>query len=304
MDPFVSVIIPTFNDWDRLKLCLNALEKQTFSKKDTEILVVNNSTDDDCPYQLASNVRLLREVKPGSYAARNKALEMAKGSIFCFTDSDCIPSENWIKSGVDQFNRIDEEFKVVSGNINLFYSGENPSTLAEHYEAQFGFRHLEKKASRTKTIVTANVFISKNVFEKVGPFNEKLFSGGDSDLAKRIKNSKINIHYCEQCLIKHPARKNFKDLLNKRVRIFGGKIKNKALSQNIKISGFNKLYLNIIWKELKQQKKKWKADRYRAKHETKPKVESTKVIKALNLIFIGVVKEALHLSASGKFKRE
>lgn len=31
--PFVSVIIPTYYDWKRLQLCINALKKQTYSEK-------------------------------------------------------------------------------------------------------------------------------------------------------------------------------------------------------------------------------------------------------------------------------
>jgi len=34
---------------------------------------------------------------PGSYAARNKGLSLAKGDVLAFTDSDCIPALDWIE---------------------------------------------------------------------------------------------------------------------------------------------------------------------------------------------------------------
>ena len=44
---FVSVIIPVYNDSNRLKLCLQALEKQTYPSERYEVIVVdNNSTED------------------------------------------------------------------------------------------------------------------------------------------------------------------------------------------------------------------------------------------------------------------
>ena len=43
--PFVSVIIPTYHDWDRLKLCLKALEQQRYPTDRFEVLVVNNDPE-------------------------------------------------------------------------------------------------------------------------------------------------------------------------------------------------------------------------------------------------------------------
>lgn len=42
---FVSVIIPVFNDSNRLKLCLQALERQTYPKHLYEAIVVDNGSD-------------------------------------------------------------------------------------------------------------------------------------------------------------------------------------------------------------------------------------------------------------------
>ncbi|MBF0233903.1 MAG: glycosyltransferase family 2 protein [Desulfamplus sp.] len=45
--PFISVIVPTYNDSLRLSYCLNALRSQTYPKSRYEIIVVdNNSTED------------------------------------------------------------------------------------------------------------------------------------------------------------------------------------------------------------------------------------------------------------------
>lgn len=49
--PFVSIIIPVFNDVEGLKTCLEALERQIYPTDDWEIAVVDNGPDDsikDC----------------------------------------------------------------------------------------------------------------------------------------------------------------------------------------------------------------------------------------------------------------
>ena len=45
--PFVSVIVPIFNDADRLNLCLAALQTQSYPQSHYEIIVVDNGSDDE-----------------------------------------------------------------------------------------------------------------------------------------------------------------------------------------------------------------------------------------------------------------
>ena len=81
--PKVSVIIPTFHDWDRLQLCLIALTSQDFPANDFEIIIANNDPADPAPdaLDLPANARIIPASQPGSYAARNAALVEATGDL-------------------------------------------------------------------------------------------------------------------------------------------------------------------------------------------------------------------------------
>ena len=136
--PFVSVIIPTYHDWDRLKLCLNALAQQSYPKDRFEVLVVNNDPEDQPPYVVASgNVRLLEEAKSGSYAARNAAIRVAKGEVFAFTDSDCIPDQDWLKHGI---SAIQSGAERVGGAVVLFSDGPDTNNLPTAFQRCTAFR--------------------------------------------------------------------------------------------------------------------------------------------------------------------
>jgi glycosyltransferase involved in cell wall biosynthesis len=98
-EPFVSVIIPVYNDVERLVLCLEALGKQTYARDRFEVVVVDNGSTSTIrpvveafPYCVAAF-----EAQPGSYAARNRGIAVSRGEIVCFTDADCVPSEGWIE---------------------------------------------------------------------------------------------------------------------------------------------------------------------------------------------------------------
>ena len=89
--PFVTVIIPFYNDLDRLRECLICVFLQTYPHDCYEVIVVDNGSDEDfSPLQNKfHDLELLYEYRPGSYAARNTGIRYSKGEVLAFTDSDC-----------------------------------------------------------------------------------------------------------------------------------------------------------------------------------------------------------------------
>ncbi|MBO1348747.1 MAG: glycosyltransferase family 2 protein [Hormoscilla sp. GUM202] len=100
----VSVIIPVYNDAEPLRTCLECLENQTYPKESYEVIVVDNASQSDTASVVNefSQAMITYEKKPGSYAARNKGISVAKGEIIAFTDADCIPAADWIEKGVEK----------------------------------------------------------------------------------------------------------------------------------------------------------------------------------------------------------
>ncbi|QDZ40716.1 glycosyltransferase family 2 protein [Euhalothece natronophila Z-M001] len=216
--PFVSVIIPTYHDWERLKICLEALSNQTYQIENFEIIVVNNSPEDEPPYKIEkNNVRLFKEPKLGSYAARNKGIKNSRGEIIAFTDSDCIPDQNWLEQGVFQLVST-LNCGLVAGKINIFYKNSSFPTDFEIYEKVTAFPQ-EKYIKRFQFGATANLFTYKSVIETVGKFNEKLQSRGDLEWGQRVFATGYRQIYAENACVDHPARSSLEDALNKSKRI-------------------------------------------------------------------------------------
>lgn len=219
--PFVSVILPTYHDWERLSSCLNALTQQTYPKERFEILVINNDPKDQAPlsFIIPDNCILLEEFKPGSYAARNKALLVAKGEIYAFTDSDCQPETDWLEVAVRFFSR-NPEVDRIGGKI-LLYPKNLKKNLAESYSMDFELQQ-EKIVGSTNAAMTANMITRSYVFEKVGFFNDKLLSLGDMEWGNRAESSGFKIEYLKDCVVRHPARHTLKELRIKNKRMVGG----------------------------------------------------------------------------------
>lgn len=219
---FVSVVIPVYNDSERLEICLRSLENQTYPKNQYEVIVVDNGSDDrleEFVYRFDQTI-FAQENHPGSYAARNKGISVAKGDIIAFTDSDCIPRSDWIESGVSNILAVPNCGMLV-GKIDIFFKKPDKPTAVEVYESIKSFqtrRYLENGRHG----VTANLFTFKSVIAKVGLFNAELKSGGDVEWGKRVFSSGYQQIYADNTCVAHPARRSFRELYRKTTRIVGG----------------------------------------------------------------------------------
>lgn len=223
--PRVSVIIPTYRDWDRLAVCLDALRRQTLPQDHFEILVANNDPDRPVPdaLRLPDNATLLTVAQPGSYAARNAAVQVAKGEIFAFTDSDCVPEPQWLAQALGLFD-ADPEVSRIAGDIRHFVTGGR-WTAAALFDRTF---HLQQKRHFADgQAATANAFAYRKVFDAVGSFDPKLLTGGDLEWSRRARDAGFKIAFCADAVVKHPARDDFHQVLRKSRRLAGGTIARK-----------------------------------------------------------------------------
>ena len=219
----VSVIIPVFNDSKRLKLCLKALQNQTYPKDSYEIIVVDNNSDEKIKAVVSQfpQTIITRECKPGSYAARNKGISLAKNEIIAFTDSDCIPASNWIEKGVLNLLKT-PNCGLVAGQVKIFYKNPEQPTAVELYQKVVAFPQ-KKFVQELNFGVTANVFTFKSVLETVGLFDDRLMSGGDYEWGQRVFANGYCQIYAEDTIVEHPARYSFRELHKKMVRIMDGR---------------------------------------------------------------------------------
>ncbi|MBS1878049.1 MAG: polysaccharide deacetylase family protein [Actinobacteria bacterium] len=93
MSPALSVVIPTFNRRERLRGCLQALERQTQDPASFEVVIADDGSTDGTAAAVAAleppfELRLLELSKRGKSGALNAALEVARGDVCLFVDDD------------------------------------------------------------------------------------------------------------------------------------------------------------------------------------------------------------------------
>jgi glycosyltransferase involved in cell wall biosynthesis len=225
MSPRVSVIIPVHNGAPGLRLCLAALQAQSWPAEDFEIIVVDNGSTDDLEAvrRLFPRARWLQEPAPGSYAARNRGLRQAAGEIIAFTDSDCLPDADWLRQGVAALAAGGAT--VVGGEVPWLDPAGRALNAYEILETiMFGLPSIRDLIEQRGFAITANLFTSRAVFGRVGEFDAGLLSAGDREWVLRAVAKGEVLRYAAGAIVRHPRRSTREEFFRKQRRLVGGRM--------------------------------------------------------------------------------
>ena len=214
--PVVSVIVPAHNAARRLPPLLDALSAQTVDRGLFEVIVVDDGSTDDTAAVVTARegAHLVRApARRGSYAARNLAIREARGSVLAFIDTDCTPARTWIERGLSALESTD----IVAGHVEIPL-GDSPSAAAILDVAR---RHIDQafRVSNYGFGATANLWLRRELMERVGYFREDLISGGDSEFGRRATAAGASLAYASDVAVTHPPRGEAMDLLRKQLRL-------------------------------------------------------------------------------------
>ena len=170
--PFVSVIVAAYNSGEFLPRCLASLATQTF--RDFEVIVVNSSPEKRTA-EVVSRFPFVRFFQSPDrlfpHAARNVGIEMARGSLFAFTDADCQADPSWLAELVEAHSGGHE---IIGGCID-----SNARALISRaiYILKYA-PYLRGGPHRPISLAaTGSMLFSRKVFDAVGTFDGSIFCG-------------------------------------------------------------------------------------------------------------------------------
>ena len=118
MEPLISVIVPVYNEETYLDECIESIVNQTYGH--LEILVVDDgSTDssgDKCDRwaERDERIRVIHQPNGGHSAARNTALDAAKGEIITMVDSDDVMHPELIATLLEVMQKTGSDITVAN----------------------------------------------------------------------------------------------------------------------------------------------------------------------------------------------
>ena len=191
----VSIIIPTYKRVKKLKRAIDSVLNQTFIN--WEIIIIDNHSDDGTK-ELIDNyknpkIKILLIRNNGNIAkSRNLGIKKSKGKYLALLDSDDLWTPNKLQICIKALNK---KIKIVYHDMYI------QNNIKQIIFKKSGMCRDLKKPIYNDLILngpafpTSSVVIEKNVFKKIGFFDEekKLITWEDYDAWIRL--SKINEGY-------------------------------------------------------------------------------------------------------------
>lgn len=218
--PFVSVIIPFFNNQEEVIRIERDLRKQSYRLDRLEIIFIDNGSTKPLKFSesfISRNI-LLNETKHlnSPYSARNRGIEQSKGEVLVFVDANSTPERNWLEEGISCLQKSNADLaggKVLFDFQDQITAGKIVDTLTSI--------NMKKAIQERGAAYTANLFVKKKVFDEIGLFEEGIRSGGDVRWTLKAKDNDYLMIYCERAIVRKYAR-SASGLYQKRIRTGSG----------------------------------------------------------------------------------
>lgn len=197
--PFISVIIPTCDRPDALRLCLRKLraDAQTYPSTSYEVIVSDDGHAISAQDSLGMDfpeVSWVKGPQRGPAANRNTGAAAAKGEVIVFLDDDCLPQPELLTAYARAFTDsplLAAEGRIIADRPRLRMDEEAP---------------VNEKGG---VFWSCNIAIRSGFFTKIGGFEEKFTTANmeDVELRERILRSGTTIAFLPDALVIHPLRR-------------------------------------------------------------------------------------------------
>lgn len=222
-----SIIIATAGRPVAVKAAIQSLLDLSLDRRETEILVIDNNSQEDFAkdlfgycISLGEQVRYIRETNPGLSAARHRSIRESRGGILTFIENDVEVSDKWFDAIQAGFE--DPEVGMVGGPSIPKFTGTVPAWLWDYFTPtpyggwMCGWLSLldigkDVKNINLNYIWGLNFSIRKNVILRCGGFHPDLVppelqrwqGDGETGLTKKVVAAGYRADYIQNALVHH-----------------------------------------------------------------------------------------------------
>jgi GT2 family glycosyltransferase len=208
------VVIPTYRRPDALPRALAALERQSASPSDFEVIVIDDPEEDN-PAAVARSVssesrpfqisHLHRQAR-GVSAARNAGWRAAQAPIVLFLGDDILADRQLLREHLRWHEQHPDERIGVLGHVRWAHELDvTPFMRWLEHGMQFNYPTIQGIEAGWGHFYTSNVSVKRSVLESVGGFDEQRFPFlyEDLDLAYRLSDLGFRLLYNRRARAEH-----------------------------------------------------------------------------------------------------
>lgn len=212
----VTVVVLNYKSKEQTLKCIDSITKSNY--EDVDIIVVDNNSADGLEDDIKNipNVTFIQTGNNLGYTGGNnigikKAIENNADFIFVL-NADAFLEKNAISALLEVVNK-DENIGIVGPKIlfgdkkTIWYAGgifDKANILGRHKGVDEKDHGQYDTKEETDYVTGGAIFIKKEVFDKVGLFDEKYFLYyEDSDFCMRAKKAGLKVVYVPQAVVYH-----------------------------------------------------------------------------------------------------
>lgn len=218
--PAVSVIMPVRNEADFIERSLQAIFRQNYPHEFLEIIVADGESEDSTPaiierLRRESSIPIHTVKNPNKIApcGLNLAVNKASGEIIVRVDGHCEIAPDYVANCVKylQSGKTD----CIGGQIETIGETLTAQAIAYAMSSKFGvggsaFRCGSDQLREVDTVAFPGY--RRDVFERLGLFNEELIRNQDDEFNYRLRKSGGKILLAPEIKARYYSRSNFKSL--------------------------------------------------------------------------------------------
>jgi glycosyltransferase involved in cell wall biosynthesis len=191
-NPFVSIVVPTYNRVENLQKCLNHLINLDYSKKLFEIIIIDDGSKDNTWNFLKEFskkykfLNIFTQKNSGPAKARNLGIKNSRGEIIFFVDDDVLVHPDFINKSLKWYKN--KKVWGVGGNV----FPEKLSFVDKYYIARYLDEYFKPQIwgdyTSGKGLATALCSYRKVILKQLNGFDESfpLAAGEDIELTRRV----------------------------------------------------------------------------------------------------------------------
>jgi glycosyltransferase involved in cell wall biosynthesis len=217
--PQLSVVVATLDRCEYLRLCLEALGRQTAPAEDFEVIVVDNGSSDETVSVATElcgelpNVRYVREERRGLSVARNTGVAHSRAAIVAFTDDDAMPHPAWADRIIARFETLPAEVAVLGGEVEPIWEAPRPDWLIDPLLRPLSAGLMWGPTARLlrdeEWLVEVNIAYRRARLLEFGGFAEQLgrvgtnLMSGEGCINQLMARAGLRCFYDPQILVRH-----------------------------------------------------------------------------------------------------
>lgn len=223
----LSVICPIYNEEKYIAKCIDSILAQDYPKDDMEVIFVDGMSKDRTREIVADYlnqydfIKLLDNPQKIAPCAMNIGIKAAKGDLIMRLDGHAFYEKDYFSKIVEWHNKMPEawnvggvcETKVVKQNLTS-------NAIAKVMSDKFGVGNSKfRTGSDEEWLETDTVpfgCYKREVFDKIGLYNEKLVRVQDIELNKRVKQAGGKIIMVPSIKCNYIPRDNYRAFYNNR----------------------------------------------------------------------------------------